>query len=249
MKLGEEKQLEVAVEPASATDVISFVSSSKCVEVDGNGRLTAVGYGTAVITVSGYETSTTCTVEVVPDIDMTLLGASIRVSDPYGIRFGIQIKKDEVFNNTDIVEYGTLIIGAGTLGSAELELDTKSVLRIPAVNILSEDDAQLTYTGVLIDIPESFFNTNVTARGYLIYKDVDGVERVLYTNTATKNFTQVAQAAYNSYSTIESPSDTQKEIIANLEAILKIETPSQTTQETTATTTTTTESEVTTDEQ
>ncbi len=65
----------------------------------------------------------------------------------------------------------------------------------------------------------------------------------------TKNFTQVAQAAYNSYSTIESPSDTQKEIIANLEAILKIETPSQTTQETTATTTTTTESEVTTDEQ
>ncbi|MBQ6797112.1 MAG: serine hydrolase [Clostridia bacterium] len=249
MKLGEEKQLEVAVEPASATDVISFVSSSKCVAVDGNGRLTAVGYGTAVITVSGYETSATCTVEVVPDIDMTLLGASIRVSDPYGIRFGIQIKKDEVFNNTDIVEYGTLIIGAGTLGSAELELDTESVLRIPAVNILSEDDAQLTYTGVLIDIPESFFNTNVTARGYLIYKDVDGVERVLYTNTATKNFTQVAQAAYNSYSTIESPSDTQKEIIANLEAILKIETPSQTTQETTATTTTTTESEVTTDEQ
>lgn len=246
MTLGQTMQLDVSMQPASATDVISWSSSSKCVTVDENGRLEAVGYGTAVITASGYQASARCTVEVVPDIDIKMLGASIRVSDPYGIRFGIQIKKEEEFNNTDIVEYGTLIIGSGTLGDAELELDTKSVLRIPAVNILSEDDSQLTYTGVLIDIPESFFKTDVTARGYLIYKDVDGIEHVIYTKTATKNFTQVAQAAYSTYSAIESPSDTQKEIIANLEAILGIEAPSQTTEETT---TNTTESEVTTDEQ
>ena len=149
-----------------------------------------------------------------------MLGASIRVSDPYGIRFGIQFDKNEFYQTADIVEYGTLIIGSGTLGGAELTLETPSIRRIKAENILSEDNSKIVYTGVLINIPESFFDTNVTARGYVIYRDSNGNECVAYTVTATKNFRSVAQAAYDKYSAIVNPSAAEQAIIEKLAGII-----------------------------
>lgn len=172
-------------------------------------------------------TSTTVTTSTVPttspsepDISLNMLGASIRVSDPYGIRFGIQFDKNEFYQTADIVEYGTLIIGSGTLGGAELTLETPSIRRIKAENILSEDDSKIVYNGVLINIPESFFDTNVTARGYVIYRDSNGNECVAYTVTATKNFRSVAQAAYDKYSAIVNPSAAEQAIIEKLAGII-----------------------------
>lgn len=229
MEFGQTRQLTLEMTPVSATDVISWKSSSSCVTVDSQGKIKAAGYGTAVITAKGYAASDTCTVKIVPDFDITMLGASVRVSDPYGIRFGIKIKKDTAFKNADIVEYGTLIIGSGTLGDKTLELKTESVLRIPAVNILNEDSSQLTYTGVLIDIPESFFSTDVTARGYIIYKDANGTKHIQYTDTATKNFNTVARSAYDAYNTLSDPTEEQTDILSKLESILGITAESEAT--------------------
>ncbi len=223
MKLGETVALNCTVSPVNATEILQWSSSGKCVSITQSGELTANGYGTAVITANAANgASASCTVTVAPDINLKMLGASIRVSDPYGIRFGIQLDKNEFYKKADIVEYGTLIIGAGTLGSAELTLDTPQIRRIKAEKVLSEDSAKLVYTGVLINIPESFFGTDVTARGYIVYRDADGNERVFYTSTATKNFNAVAQAAYDSYSAIPNPSVSELDILEKLAGLLGI---------------------------
>ena len=216
MKLGETRTLTVLREPADATDTLTWSSSDPCVRVDSSGTVYADRNGTAIITVRGYNTEASCTVTVTPDISMTMLGASIRISDPYGIRFGVQLNKNYSFKNSDITEYGTLMIGSGTLGDAELLLDTPSANRVKAVNIFSEDNEQITYTGVLVNIPESFFGTNVTARGYLVYRDYNGQEHVVYTDTVTKSFDGVARAAYDSYSSIQSPTEEQRAVIGKL---------------------------------
>ena len=156
----------------------------------------------------------------VPQFSFTTLGASIRLSDPYGIRFGIRIDKNEDFNQANIVEYGTLIIGSGTLGDRELTYYTDSVRRIKAVNLLENDSTHITYTGVLIGIPKSFFGTNVKGRGYLIYKDSLGECHIVYSETVEKSFYGVAEAAYESYSRISHPTAAQQAALDKLRAIL-----------------------------
>lgn len=225
MQPGETVRLSCEVTPADATEALLWSSSGKCVSVAKDGTVTADGYGTAVVTVSAANGSTaSCTVTIEPDIGLKMLGASIRVSDPYGIRFGIQFEKNLFFKRADIVEFGTLIIGTGTLGEAELTLETPSIRRIKAEKVLSEDSERLIYTGVLINIPQSFFGTDVTARGYVIYRDADGNECVFYTETATKNFSAVAQAAYDSYSAIPSPSEVEAAILEKLAGLLGMNT-------------------------
>ncbi len=161
-------------------------------------------------------------VDTDPKITLTTLGASIRITDPYGIRFGIQIKRDEGLKSVHYIpEFGTLIIAAGTLGNNELTINTPNVRKIKASNIYSQDETQYTYTGVLINIPTSFFGTNVKGRGYLIYVDNNtGEEHIIYSETVERSFYGVAQAAYDSYSKISDPDDSQKAIIEKLKGFL-----------------------------
>lgn len=161
-------------------------------------------------------------VDTDPFVTIRTLGASIRVSDPYGIRYGIQIMCDEgLIRASTVPEFGTLIIPSTTLGNNDLTIDTPNVLKIKADNIYSQDDEQVTYTGVLINIPNSFFKTNIKGRGYLIYIDKDtGEEHIVYSEIAERSFYGVAQSAYDVYSKIQNPTDAQKEVIRKLEEIL-----------------------------
>ena len=161
-------------------------------------------------------------VDANPKITLTTLGASIRVSEPYGIRFGIQIKRDEALNSVhNIPEFGTLIIPSTTLGDNELTINTPNVRKIKADNIFSQDETQYTYTGVLIKIPQSFFGTNIKGRGYLIYiDDAAGEEHIIYSKTVERSFYWVAQAAYDKYSAIENPSESDKAILRKLREFL-----------------------------
>ena len=162
-------------------------------------------------------------VDTDPKITLTTLGASIRISDPYGIRFGIQLKRDEALSSIHYIpEFGTLIIASGTLGNNELTINTPKVRKIKANNIFSQDETQYTYTGVLINIPESFFGTNVKGRGYLIYVDDEtGEEHIVYSETVERSFYGVAQAAYDSYSGIADPDEDQQAIIEKLRGFLE----------------------------
>ena len=163
-------------------------------------------------------------VDTQPKITLTTLGASIRISDPYGIRFGIQLKRDEAMRSIHLIpEFGTLIIASGTLGDNELLIDTPKVLKIKADNIYSQNETQVTYTGVLINIPQSFFSTKVKGRGYLIYIDNDtGEEHIVYSETVERTFNGVAMAAYESYSAIPNPDASQRAIIQKLKGLLNL---------------------------
>jgi len=221
MKLGGTAQLTYTAEPANTDETLRWHSSGNAVTVDQNGIVTASGYGTATVTVSGSAAQASCTITVQPEISLNMLGASIRVSEPYGIRFGVQLGKNNFYSNGDIVEYGTLIIPAAALTEdTPLALDTPSVLRIKAEKILSEDNSKLIYTGVLIDIPDSLLPVDMTARGYLIYRDADGKECVVYTDCVTRSFNYVTQAAYDMYTAIENPSESDLYLIEKLEGLL-----------------------------
>ena len=161
-------------------------------------------------------------VDTDPKIHLNTLGASIRISDPYGIRYGIQIVNDDGLKSVHYIpEFGTLIIASGTLGDNELTINTPKVRKIRADNIFSQDETQYVYTGVLINIPRSFFGTKVKGRGYLIYIDnATGEEHIIYSQTVERSFLGVAQAAYDSYSAIENPDDSQRAIIEKLRSFL-----------------------------
>ena len=160
-----------------------------------------------------------CVVSVVPDLDFTILGASIRLSEPYGIRFGIQLGKGGDYTNVKIVEYGTLMKPTQLLGDEELTLQTAKIQKIPSTVTYSETDAALVYTGVLINIPTTYFDTAVSGRGYFIYEDENGVNHTIYTDTVSMSFNDVVEAAYNKYSKLTNPTDAQKVVLQKLEKL------------------------------
>lgn len=71
--IGKTFELEVSVEPADTPDMITYASSDETVAiVSDNGTVTAVGSGSAVITVSCGSVSSNCTVECVDTADAKL---------------------------------------------------------------------------------------------------------------------------------------------------------------------------------
>ena len=224
LKRGDTLQLTATLQPEGATGDVQWTSSNtQIATVSSTGKVTAVGYGDVEITATvNSKYSAVCKIFVAPNIDFTILGASIRISDPYGIRFGIQLGKTGDYGKVEIVEYGTVMMPTEKLGSDELLLSTNNVLKVKGEAIYSETSSALVYTGVLINIPNSFFGTDVSGRGYLIYKDTNGAQHTIYTDTVSRSFNGVAQAAYESYSQIANPTDAQQAIIDKLRGILGI---------------------------
>lgn len=222
LKRGNTLQLTAALQPEGVVGNIKWTSSNtKIATVSADGKVTAVGYGDVEITATvNSKYSAVCKIFVAPNIDFKILGASIRVSDPYGIRFGIQLGKTGDYGKVEIVEYGTIMLPTEKLGGAELLLSTADVLRVQGKVIYSETSSARVYTGVLINIPNSFFDTEVSGRGYLVYKDTNGAQRTIYTDTVSRSFHGVAEAAYESYSQIEKPTSAQKAVIDKLKKIL-----------------------------
>ncbi|MGN0474530.1 MAG: leucine-rich repeat protein [Acutalibacteraceae bacterium] len=224
LKRGDTLQLTATLQPEGVTGDVQWTSSNtQIATVSSTGKVTAVGYGDVEITATvNSKYSAVCKIFVAPNIDFTILGASIRISDPYGIRFGIQLGKTGDYGKVEIVEYGTVMMPTEKLGSDELLLSTNNVLKVKGEAIYSETSSALVYTGVLINIPNSFFGTDVSGRGYLIYKDTNGAQHTIYTDTVSRSFNGVAQAAYESYSQIANPTDAQQAIIDKLRGILGI---------------------------
>lgn len=219
---GDAIELKAIVKPEDTTDRLTWTSSSPAARVDENGRVVCEAPGTAEITLSAGGKTAKCTVESVPDISLTAMGGSVRVIEPFGLRFGIKLEKNEAYSKhiREIKEYGTLIIPAKNLGSAELTVNTEKAQKAKAVNIYSEDENGITFTCVLVGIPKASFNSDIVGRGYLVYTDINGAEKVLYTDVIVRSFEQVAQSAYKRYAANENRSAADEKIFENLELII-----------------------------
>ena len=221
MHPGDTASLRAVVSDHDSSDRVSWTSTdSDIVSVSSDGTLTANGIGTATVKAHFGDLSVSFIVFVSTDLSFETLGASIRLSEPYGIRFGIRLEKDDAFKTANIEEYGTLIIPESTLGENDLTLDTKDVLKIKADTFLENTDGHLTYTGVLINIPKSFFDTKIVGRGYLKYRGLDGEVYTLYSQKVVKSFNNVVQSAYDSYTSIEEPNASQLAVIKKLQSII-----------------------------
>ncbi len=153
---------------------------------------------------------------------LTMLGGSVRLIEPYGLRFGVQLLKDEVYkeHKDSIISYGTLIIPEAILDGGELTLNTPGVKIVPADVLYSSDSGQLTYTGVVTDIPESAFVSEIAGRGYLVYLDGNGCERVAYTEQISRSYYSVVSSAYERYSAMTNRSQSEQQTYEVLKKLL-----------------------------
>ena len=92
--------------------------------------------------------------------------------DNTGIRFVITAQKAAIEAEYEgyEVSYGAVLIPTSYLGGEELDAAVKTygtynVLDVPAVNTIGDDEV-VKFAAVLTNIPTSFYNTEISARGY-----------------------------------------------------------------------------------
>ena len=222
MRVGEKLDLELLIAPDNAddSDLVWSTSDTSIARVDASGHITAVGAGRVVIAAKANGCVSQREINVVPDIRMDMLGAGICITEPYGIRFATRIAKNNAWESTDVVEYGTLIIAKKGLSGAPLTLGTEKALRIPSTRVHSEDETSFTFTGKLSGIPKESFDTRLIARAYVIYRNASGGEEALYSNQFETSFNEVADTAMELYSTMPEDDKERSDVMAKLNELL-----------------------------
>jgi len=132
-------------------------------------------------------------------------GASIRNSEPNGIRFETTITDDtrDAINNLELIDisFGTIMLPADILGSQDLTHKNTSILDIPVASWQNAEET--TWTSVLMgsknpdgsynNLPESYYNRPIAARSYVKGTDTSGNTVYYYTaNTAVRSIGYVA---------------------------------------------------------
>lgn len=132
------------------------------------------------------------------------VGTSIRATGNTGIRFKSSIAKTAKAGDEDfsLQEYGTVVtkdtilngddlyLGAtyATVKGVAYEKDSKDL-------IFDETDTLVQFTGVLINITESNYDTTYVGRPYAIYKDTSGSQYKIYGKMMGGSLFEVAQLA------------------------------------------------------
>ena len=141
-------------------------------------------------------------------------GAAIRIVEPNGMRFETRISesmKEELESElVSDVTYGTLLLPADFLGSAELTHATASVVDVKTKswqeNLEQNGETIYRYTSVLAggknsngeytNLPASYYNRPIAARSYVTGLDEEGNKITYYSeNTAIRSIGYVAKMA------------------------------------------------------
>ncbi len=159
-----------------------------------------------------------------------LAGAQIRINDPSGLRFVTRISSNlvseiEALNSANSglrptsasdkgIGYGTVATLASKVTNTTLVKDTSAVNVVsgmcvcPAVNNIAAYNGYIYYTCVVNNIPKASYSTNIAARPYITYKDVNGAEHTYYytengssSGAYATSITSVSNALYNLSST------------------------------------------------
>ena len=127
----------------------------------------------------------------------TILGGSVRLSTPAGLRFQSKVSEKDLSLNAT---FGTLIIPKEVLGNSELTIDTDKVRNVEQTVWATEnvkvsnpqqyEEGYEYFNAVLTEIPEEHYSTVIVARSYVC---VDGV--YYYSETIERSIAQVAAYA------------------------------------------------------
>ncbi len=154
-----------------------------------------VGEGTATYTISAANTILTDTFEIRKS--PIVLGGSVRLSAPAGLRFQSKVEESLV---SEGATFGTLVIPKAVLGEAELTYETASVRNIPqtkwATDSVKENNPQdyeegyAYFNAVLTDIPQEHYDKVIVARSYACLNGV-----YYYSEPMERSIAQVAAYA------------------------------------------------------
>ena len=109
----------------------------------------------------------------------TVLGGSVRLSEPAGLRFQSKVSETLIVQGAS---FGTLVIPKSTLGESVLTVETETVRNIPqtkwATENVKENDPQTYEEGyayfnaVLTEIPAEHYDKVIVARSYVYFNGV-----------------------------------------------------------------------------
>lgn len=134
--------------------------------------------------------------------DFAVRGAEIRVNANPGLRFIVE-KSDALSNALGDIEYGAVAIPTEYMGTDTLELgsvytyyeknyEAKSV---KGTYIFDKTAKGVEYTVCITGIAQENYQRTYTVRGYIKYTDLQGNEKVLYTDSYATGLYTVASAA------------------------------------------------------
>ncbi len=135
------------------------------------------------------------------NLSLTTNKASIRLSEPSGIRFLTSFDLDayntlvNMFGQEN-VKLGTIIIAKDVLAENAFDLTNNAVLNVPCEVFYGMMEGKQTYTGVLAEVPAEDYATEIYAKAYVTVKDGD-VEYTVYSQECVRSVYQIAKLAYN----------------------------------------------------
>ena len=151
--------------------------------------------GTATYAISAADTIFTGTFEIRKS--PIILGGSVRLSAPAGLRFQSKVSENLV---NEGATFGTLVIPKAVLGEAELTCETTSVRNIAqtkwATDSVKENNPQdyqdgfVYFNAVLTDIPAEYYDEVIVARSYACLNGV-----YYYSEPVERSIAQVAAYA------------------------------------------------------
>ncbi len=135
----------------------------------------------------------------------TVLGAQYRTTGTPGLRFATKINKSKFLSLSDIDSFGTLLIPAdrvddptqlvhtsdGTITSNVYAAAATEYLDVEAVKMYKETGDDITFTAVLVGIPDGMEDRQFVARGYV--KLTDG--SIIYADPIVRSINDVIAAS------------------------------------------------------
>ncbi len=161
------------------------------------------------------------------DTDFYIEGAQIRLTAAaknYGQALRFVIRRTNASDALDIKDYGSVIAPSLAVGKSNVELGgtysyngkNYSAAKVPAAILFAKEDGYEQYTICVTDISDDNYAGLFSVRGYIIYDDLNGFEKVIYTDYYATNIVNVANAMLDD----ETVSDSEKE---HCEAIIETE--------------------------
>ena len=186
--------------------------TQKIVTVDenGNAEFTADNIGGASISANFVEKQ---------ELGFVSLGATIRLPGTkdgngntlkHGIRFGarlnnVRLNDGKALLDSEITidgkdykvaELGSLIIPSRLLNGKELTVNSENAQRKRVTMAANTTEDYADITAVLVGIPETWYDLDISFRGYIKYTELDGTgEYYVYTDEISRSYNGVMKAA------------------------------------------------------